>query len=369
MVDWTKGGAGRARIEKFLRGGAAGAAHEGTEGPAGPPRVSDAELIARRLAASPARGADAAEIEGLSRRIVRLAQSSLEKLDGAPMAALTAEETASLEAVVHVRGRPAARVLGDRLEDLLAFPESDTWVLLYDRHRADVMTAVGATAAVHVQDRLLPEISWVQGSAVLIAPVLALTNRHVLVPVNGATRIARRLPGEAGGRLKRHYKVELDFAFDDGPERTKRFEVTGIPFITADDDPVDAALVTIAEAGGPPAPTTFSEVDILDVHRLYVIGHPGKLRAVPDDVAMVFGTPDERKRVSFGEVMEAQTLDGVHIVHDASTIGGFSGGPIMGFDGPEVMALHYWGDGVNGNRAIATRALMGHPGLGSMLAR
>ena len=39
------------------------------------------------------------------------------------------------------------------------------------------------------------------------------------------------------------------------------------------------------------------------------------------------------------------------------------------FDGPEVMALHYWGDGVNGNRAIATRALTGHPGLGPMLVR
>lgn len=369
MADWTKGGAGRARIEKFLRGGVDGAAREGIEAPAGPPRVSDADLIARRLAAGPARGADTAEIDGLSRRIVRLAQGSLAKLDGAPAATLSVEEQASLEAVVHVRGRPAARVLGDELEDLLAFPESNTWVLLYDRHRADVMAAAGATAAVRVQDRLLPEISWVQGSAVLIAPGLALTNRHVLVPVNGATRIARRLPGEAGGKLKRHYKVDLDFAFDDGPDRARRFEVTGVPFITADDDPVDAALVTIAEADGAPTPAAFSEMDILDIQRLYVIGHPGKLRAVPDDVAMVFGTPDERKRVSFGELMEAQTLEEVHIVHDASTIGGFSGGPVMGFDGPQIMALHYWGDGVNGNRAIATRALTGHPGLGPMLVR
>lgn len=369
MADWTKDGFGRARIEKFLVGRGGDAAHEGTEGSAGPPRSTDAEQIAKRLAAGPARGADAAEIAGISRRIVDLAQKSLEKLDGAPVSALSIEERASLEAVVHVRGRPAARVLGDELESLLSFPESDIWALLYEGHEADVMAATNATAAVRVQDKLLPDISWVQGSAVLIAPGLALTNRHVVVPINGATRIARRLPGEPGGRLKRHYKVELDFAFDDGPEREKRFEVTGIPFITADDDPVDAALLTIAATEGTPSPAPFSDIDILDIQRLYVVGHPGRLISVPEDVAMVFGTPDERKRVSFGEMMAERTVDDVHIVHDASTIGGFSGGPVIGFDGPEVMALHYWGDGVNGNRAIATRALTGHPGLGPMLVR
>lgn len=370
MADWTERGASRARMQRFL-GGADGrtAAHEGTEGPAGPPRTDDAARIARRLSAGPGRGQSPEEIEGIARRIVKTAHESLAKLDGAPVGALTAEETASLEAIVHVRGRPAARVLGDDLEDLTAFPESDRWALLYDAHRARVIAATRATAAVAVQDRLLPDLTWVQGSAVLIAPGLALTNRHVLVPTNGATRLARRRPGEAGGTLKRYYKVELDFAFDSGPERHVRYEVTGVPFISADDDPVDAALVTIAPGNGAPEPLAISDEDILDLDRLYVIGHPGRLLAVPEDVALVFGEPDERKRVSFGEVMDAETIGGVHIVHDASTIGGFSGGPVLGFGSTEVMALHYWGDGVHGNRAIAARALTGHAGIAAVIGQ
>ncbi|MFN6978421.1 MAG: trypsin-like serine peptidase, partial [Gemmobacter sp.] len=203
--------------------------------------------------------------------------------------------------------------------------------------------------------------SWVQGTAVLIAPGLALTNRHVLFPPAGGLALARRYPGTTRAALKPSLDVVLDFAHDDGtPGRGPRLAVTGIAFVAAPADPVDAALLTVA--GAVPAPLPVAADAPPD--DLYVIGHPGRMAGVPDDIWQVFGMPDERKRLSFGRLMAVLGQD---IVHDASTIGGYSGAAVSGFAAAEVCALHYWGDPEAGNRAITAAALRAHGVLGPML--
>ncbi len=376
--DWTSRPGTLSRVRRFLEGGGDGSesALESSANVSGRPNENDIRRIARRLerAAKPGGATTAAEAEGIARTLVARANASLQKLDGAPLGRLAAEEAAALEAVIHVRGRPAVRVLGETLEDIRIFPESDLWVKLFDGHRQRVMEATRASAAVTVRDNLLPQMSWVQGTAVRIGENLALTNRHVLMPTNGGVRLARRIAGTTEGRLKKtSYAVGLDFAFDNGPEREIRYHVTGIPFIAADDDPVDAAVLEIAPVEGGEAATppqlAISKEDIFDIDRLYVIGHPGRLPLVSDNIQTVFGNPDERKRVSFGTLMDPHQAKQVHIVHDASTIGGFSGGAVHGFAGTELMALHYWGDSANGNRAIAARALRRHKALGRILKK
>ena len=146
-------------------------------------------------------------LEGIARGIVARANRSLEKLDGAGSGALAIEEAAALEAVVHVRGRPAARVIGETLEDMRIYPDADLWIMLFDQHRTRVMAATGASAAVRVRDGLLPQFEWVQGTAVMISDRLALTNRHVLLPSNGGVRLVRRRPGTPGARIKRSYDI------------------------------------------------------------------------------------------------------------------------------------------------------------------
>jgi hypothetical protein len=93
---------------------------------------------------------------------------------------------------------------------------------------------------------------------------------------------------------------------------------------------------------------------------IYVIGHPGRMPNVPDRVLAVFGTPDERKRVGFGETMEPGTPRPNEIVYDASTIGGFSGGCVLPFLKNEVIGLHHYGDPLSGNRAFTAAALRAH---------
>jgi V8-like Glu-specific endopeptidase len=92
---------------------------------------------------------------------------------------------------------------------------------------------------------------------------------------------------------------------------------------------------------------------------LFVVGHPGLMLQVPNEVQAVFGNPDGRKRVSFGKRLGAGGRIGV-LGHDASTVGGYSGGPVVGIKGDGVAGLHYYGDPVNGNLAVTADALRAH---------
>ena len=93
-----------------------------------------------------------------------------------------------------IRGRPAIRVLGGDLEDPRRYPESELWALLVDEHRQGLVTITAATAAVRVTGPLPATATWVQGPATYLGDGLALTNRHVLLPPLGGTRIARAFP-------------------------------------------------------------------------------------------------------------------------------------------------------------------------------
>jgi hypothetical protein len=99
-----------------------------------------------------------------------------------------------------------------------------------------------------------------------------------------------------------------------------------------------------------------------DRDQLYIIGHPGKLKEIPNEVNAVFGSPDERKRVSFGELMDANPTRPSEYIHDASTIGGYSGGCMLafGFGEREVVGLHHFGSTLTGNRAFKSTALLAH---------
>ncbi|BCH24887.1 hypothetical protein MesoLjLc_46060 [Mesorhizobium sp. L-8-10] len=331
---------------------------------------ADISAIASRLASartSKGETVSRTEAEGLARSLVADARRGLEKLEGAAEGVLGQPEAVALEAVLLTRGRPAVKVMGAELEDINAYPESGMWAQLVDDHRANVMAVTMATAAVRVTDTLLTDRQWVQGTAFLIGDGLAMTNRHVLFPPGQGTRLARRLPGTTNARMKGEYEVLLDFAFDSGARRDLTYRITGVPFVAEDADPIDAAVLQVEPVAGAAKPLTVSKNSIFDIDRLFIVGHPGRVGNVPDDIFAVFGEPDERKRVSFGTLMDMVEPGQIHVVHDASTIGGYSGAGVLGFATAQVRALHYWGDSVSGNRAIASDALRAHKVLGPMI--
>jgi hypothetical protein len=204
----------------------------------------------------------------------------------------------------------------------------------------------------------------VQGTAWLIAPDLAVTNRHVLFPsAPGITLASRKAGDPTAARLKTNVDVTLDFAHDNGPARNLSYTIENIPFVSQDPDPVDIALLRVKPTAAlrkpEPSPLQLA-AQTGSFPYIYVIGHPASIPQVADKVMAVFGTPDERKRVSFGEIMQGQTPRTGELVHDASTIGGYSGGCVVSFDSPEVMALHYYGHPLSGNRAFTAQMLRSH---------
>jgi Trypsin-like peptidase domain len=343
----------------------------------GLPDGIDSQRIAQRLRAVQVRAAPdalqgrdpAAEAQAQADTLVATARNAMDTLlEGGSRESLSFPQVMALEAVLHTRGRPALRVEGDSLEALSEekHPGSGFWRVIQDQHENAIIAATGSTGAVVVNDTLFANgRPWVQGTAWLIAPDLVITNRHVLFPPFGQA-LARRRPGApTAARIKSDLEVSLDFAFDNGPARTQRYRVLEVPFVSAPEDPIDVALLRIerlpsALAVPSPLRVAAATLEARELERLYVIGHPGRMPNVPEDVRLVFNDPDERKRVSYGETMDPDDANPHDLVYDPSTIGGFSGGSVLAFGAGEVVALHYWGNATSGNRALTCAALRAH---------
>ncbi len=348
---------------------------EGAQARVGPPDDEDERVIARQLRETmaarpetpggPGGRDDAAEANGIAAELVARARAVLAGLQGGASAnSISGRDAVALEAVLHTRGRPALNVEGERIEDITdqKHPGSGFWRVFVDTHEQTLVRVASAAGAVSVLDRFTQQ-RWVQGTAWLIKPNLVVTNRHVLFPPVGL-KLARRNPGAMSARFKSDLEVTIDFAFDAGPSRPLlRYPVVDVPFVAAEGDPIDVAVIRVTPpaAGASPLPGPLVLANSLfDSDNLYVVGHPGKMDQIPQEVLAVFGTPDERKRVSFGELMDPLANAAHIIVHDASTIGGYSGGAVLGFQSQEVAALHFFGDPISGNQAISAPALRAH---------
>jgi len=352
-----------ARVRALFGGGARGrlgAALENAGDPARPPDDADVDLLSDRIAQqSTTLSADAAR--AIASDIVARARAAVDKLDASTGdAALTDDDVISLESVLQVRGRPAVRVLGSRLESLDRYPGSDLWQIFITDYEDAMVAAAGATGAVMVTSAETVNRPWLQGSAWLVAPDRVVTNRHVVIPPppNGGVVLAAR---DASGALQLRQGVSVDVKFDAddrGPAPAIQRKVTGVLFVSPASDLVDIAVLSI-EPIAEYAPLRLQVEETATPSNLFVIGHPGLMAGVPSEVQAVFGQPDGRKRVSFGKRLAAGGRISV-FGHDASTVGGFSGGPVVGIKGDAVAGLHYYGDPVNGNLAVTADAIREH---------
>lgn len=322
---------------------------ESSSGLSRQPDEEDAQQIARRIRAESGTAPDAAL--AIARDLVEQARAALEKKH------LRESEALALESVIHVRGRPALRVLGSRLESLEHFPGSELWQDFITDYEERIVAAAAATGGVIVDAFATGNPRWLQGSAWMVASDRVVTNRHVLLPMNREKLID---PGssEINARVRDGFKILIEFAADDRkPARTISRRVTGVLFVAAPSDPVDVAVLAI-EPYHDTQPLALANV-AAPPKNLYVVGHPALAAAIPDDVKSVFGNPDGKKRVSFGQLLPILE-NGSAILHDASTIGGYSGGAVVGIREGKVAGLHYYGDPAVGNVAVSVSALRAH---------
>lgn len=336
----------------------AGSALESAGDATGPPRDNDVALLAQRIAQHAGVGTVvAAGATKIAADIVALAAAAVNKLESSTNdGSLTDEECVALESVIHVRGRPAVRVLGARLESLDKHPGSDLWQLYISDYENAMIAAASATGAVNVTAPETLNRPWLQGSAWLVARDRVVTNRHVLLPPPGGVAIVE---SAATPQIRAGVSVAIDFTADDRtPAAGTLRKVLGVKYVAPPGDPFDIAVLTI-EPIDERQPLRLLAENAEGPRNLFVVGHPALTTEVAKEVAAVFGNPDGRKRVSFGRRQPAGGHLG-RLGHDASTVGGYSGGPVVGIKGDAVAGLHYYGDPVNGNLAVTAAALRQH---------
>jgi hypothetical protein len=319
---------------------------DGPRGPSG----EDAKKIAARIHVE--MGMESEQALTLARAIVEQARTALGKQD------LSDTDAMALESVMYVRGRPALRIVGEHLESLEHFPGSAIWQDFITDWEEHIVKVASATGAVTVDAFATGNPRWTQGTAWMAARDLVVTNRHVLLPKDGLNLIE---PGTTAlnARLRDGFQINVEFAADNrSPSASISRSVKSVLYVAGPDDPVDVAILEI-EPNAAVKPLHLAKPAEVVPRYLYIVGHPALTALVPDDVRAVFGKPDGKKRVSFGQLLSNLPDTGT-LLHDASTIGGYSGGPVVGISAGIVVGLHYYGDPAVGNFAASAKALQEH---------
>jgi hypothetical protein len=352
-----------ARARALLGGGASGSgngSHESAGAQGGLPGERDAARLARRIAVDTAVAALAPDAPmRIAEELVRQAAAAMDKLMASnDDRTLTDADVVALESVISVRGRPAVRVLGGRLDSLAQHPGSDIWQEYITDYETAIVRAASATGAVMVTAAETRGQPWLQGSAWLVRPNRVVTNRHVVLPPPGLGVPIVEADGTGGWRVRRSIAVSVTFDADGRPNaRQIQRRISKSVFVAESTDPVDIAVLEI-EPRDDCRPLRLQPDEDGAPSNLFVVGHPGLTQQVAAEVRAVFGNPDGHKRVSFGKRLRAART-GI-LAHDASTVGGYSGAPVLNIKGEAVAGLHYYGDPVNGNLAVASGALRAH---------
>lgn len=187
-------------------------AAESFDGGRGPPHAGDERRIATRIAAESSLDADSAN--AVAHDIVERAQSALDRMLADDWnGSLPDEDAVALESVLHVRGRPALRVIGDRPESLEHHPGSEFWQDLSGDYEDRIVAATAATGAVIVSWFSSGNPPWVQGSAWLTAPNRVVTNRQVLMSAPPESHLVASASDGSAPKIKSGIELYLDFTF------------------------------------------------------------------------------------------------------------------------------------------------------------
>ncbi|MDP8993786.1 MAG: DNA/RNA non-specific endonuclease, partial [Pseudomonadota bacterium] len=187
--------------------------------------------------------------------------------------------------------------------------------------------------------------------------LIVATNRHVAKEVarrkaNGRAVFMRAPTGVPYGA-----KIDFNEEVDTRAGDSQTADVAAVEYL-AEDSSADVALLRIDAASFPlPAPLELAEGEAERDHLIAVIGYPAyDSRNNDGDQARYFRDLYEVKRFAPGFVM--QTLsDGSVLRHDATTLGGNSGSPVLSLEHLKVVGLHFSGKYGQYNAAVGVETL------------
>jgi len=261
------------------------------------------------------------------------AQSALDKL-ASGRERPTATELAALEFVIRMM-RPAPLSRNGKLDPLPSKPGSSVYqpavAAAWDQFRDKASAIVYSVGRLDRVTGPNPQT----GTGFLVGDGLVLTNHHVLSALShGADEL------EEGMAVIRFYQEY------EGPEPIPSAPVLKVIAIHPT---LDMALLEIKMPDARPALTL--DTRALPPHLLVgTIGYPFKDDRNPLFVDAIYENRYGVKRGAIGEVMDSHD----HLIyHDCSTLGGNSGSPVMALDTGGVIALHFTGEFMYRNEAVA----------------
>jgi endonuclease G, mitochondrial len=254
---------------------------------------------------------------------------------------------AAWEAIVRRFERPALLVRRGSFE----VPESDTWHARLSANRSKLERALASVGRVELANFRQP---WI-GTAWMIAPNIAVTNRHVAELFT--TRDDGRLAighGLDGGPIE----VFVNFGAEHlEPARPgQRLRVTRVLHVAAK-WPSEPDLEL--EPGAPP-PIPLRSAGAAADEVVAVIGYPARdPRNDAADMTRIFGEVFEVKRLSPGLVLYGAG-DGPEFTHDATSLGGNSGSVVLDVESGMAVGLHFGGRYLRANHAVTAATLRAH---------
>ena len=264
-----------------------------------------------------------------------------------------ASHDAMAEAIILVQGRPSLLVRGGKIDE----PNLPVWrerlAPTKAKLEAKVIPAVGRIEFVGH-----PDFDW-GGTGWLLEGNIVVTNRHV------ASLVAQKQGGRLAFRRGANgfpMQVRIDFREEYGSDEAEELFVDRIEYL-ADPGQPDIALLRIGTPSTLPAPLVLAGRDAASGTHIGVIGYPAidSQRNPIANIRDIFKDIYDVKRFAPGLV--SSTSDANVLMHDASTMGGNSGSPVVSLETGEVVGLHFSGKFGESNYAVKAsllkRAMLG----------
>jgi len=252
------------------------------------------------------------------------------------------------EAIVLREGRPTLLARDDSFE----LPQLKEWKARLLPTKSKIDRAIRSVGRLEVGFSAAPYV----GTAWMIAPGVAVTNRHVAMEFgrkSGREFTIRANP------IGQPFAPRVDFKEEYVAARPFEVSIVRILYIAdLDDDAPDLAFVELSSVDDralpPPIPLFDGEPESDQV--IVAIGYPAEdPRNDADDQARLFGGVYDVKRVAPGLVMER--LSGALFSHDCTTLGGSSGSAIIDVETGAALGLHFAGDYLDANYAVSSPTL------------
>jgi hypothetical protein len=233
------------------------------------------------------------------------------------------------------------------------FPESEILAKRLDDAREPLEAAIPSVGRVDVVNH---QLSWL-GTSWLIAPNVAVTNRHVaeqFARADGDGFVFRK------NVLKREIRAKVDWRREFERPHESVFRVTKVLWL-APDETFDIALLELAdtdELGAKlPRPLELAaDADICQGAWFATVGYPAlDSRNDAADQQRIFDGIYDVKRLAVGTLMSV-VPDGL-VTHDATTLNGNSGSALIDLASGKVLALHFGGFFGKHNMAISASVL------------